>query len=321
MSEIKKKNKKRKFLIQLFLELTVFVVVISIHYIQLKREESLRMPLGQLVEVDGHNMSVYSEGNGEKTLVFLSGSETPSPILDFKSLYSLLSDEYKIVVVERFGYGFSDVVDSPRDIVTILSETRAALTKAGIEGPYVLCPHSLSGLEALYWAQQYPDEVEMIIGLDMAVPEALIDFKDEVLLNTIRSFFTRTGWIRFLPLIRDMDCVKYGTLTEEEKDIAHAMMYYNFLNKTVLNEFKYIRQNAKTVGDGETPQVPMLLFVSSDKLKKEWSGYIQSYVSNVEKANIVQLDCPHYIHDYEYVRISEDIKKCLNEMDRTVLGD
>lgn len=315
MSEIKKKNKKRKFLIQLFIELTVFVIVISIHYIQLKREESLRMPLGQLVEVDGHNMSVYSEGNGKKTLVFLSGSETPSPILDFKSLYSLLSDEYKIVVVERFGYGFSDVVDSPRDIATILSETRAALTKAGIEGPYVLCPHSLSGLEALYWAQQYHDEVEMIIGLDMAVPEALIDFKDEVLLNTIRSFFTRTGWIRFLPLIRDMDCVKYGTLTEEEKDIAHAMMYYNFLNKTVLNEFKYIRQNVKTVGDGETPQVPMLLFVSSDKLKKEWSGYIQSYVSNVEKANIVQLDCPHYIHDYEYVRISEDIKKYLNEMD------
>lgn len=315
MSEIKKKNKRRKFLIQLCIELTVFVVVISIHYIQLKREENLRMPLGQLVEVCGHNMSVYSEGNGEKTLVFLSGSETPSPILDFKSLYSLLSDEYKIVVVERFGYGFSDVVDSPRDIATVLSETRAALTKAGIEGPYVLCPHSLSGLESLYWAQQYPDEVEMIIGLDMAVPEALIDFKDEVLLNTIRSFFTRTGWIRFLPLIRDMDCVKYGTLTEEEKDIAHAMMYYNFLNKTVLNEFKYFRQNAKTVGDGETPQVPMLLFVSSDKLKKEWPGYVQSYVSNVEKANIVQLECPHYIHDYEYVRISEDIKKYLNEMD------
>lgn len=31
---------------------------------------------------------------------------TCSPILDFKSLYSLLSDEYKIAVVEKFGYGF-----------------------------------------------------------------------------------------------------------------------------------------------------------------------------------------------------------------------
>ena len=72
--------------------------------------------------------------------------------LDFKSLYSLLSDEYQIVVVEKFGYGFSDVVKEDRDIKTILSETRMALTKAGIEGPYVLCPHSMSGIEALYWA-------------------------------------------------------------------------------------------------------------------------------------------------------------------------
>lgn len=45
-----------------------------------------------------------------------------------------------------------------------------ALDKAGIQDPYVLCPHSLSGLEALYWAQKYPDEVEAIVGLDMAVP-------------------------------------------------------------------------------------------------------------------------------------------------------
>ena len=29
----------------------------------------------------------------------------------------------------------------------------------------------MSGLEALYWAQKYPDEVSAIIGLDMAVPE------------------------------------------------------------------------------------------------------------------------------------------------------
>lgn len=314
MSETKKKNKKKIFLRQLCIELGVFVIIISIHYIQLKREENLRIPLGQLVEVDGHNMSVYSEGDGEKTLVFLSGSETPSPILDFKSLYSLLSDEYKIVVVERFGYGFSDEVDTPRDIETVLSETRAALSKAGFEGPYVLCPHSLSGLESLYWAQQYPEEVEAIIGLDMAVPEAMMDFKDDVFVNSLRSFFVKAGWIRVLPLIREMECVKYGTLTEEEKDIAHAMLYHNFLNKTVLNEFTYFRQNAKTVEDGKTPQVPMLLFVSSDKLKKDWLGYVQSYVSNVEQASIVQLDCPHYVHDYEYVRISEDIKKYLNEM-------
>ena len=140
------------------------------HKICSSREKDLLTPLGELVEVNGHNMNIYTEGEGNKTLVFLSGGGTCSPILDFKSLYSLLSSEYKIVVVEKFGYGFSDVVEEKRDIDTILSETRMALDQAEIQGPYVLCPHSLSGLEALYWAQKYPDEVEAIVGLDMAVP-------------------------------------------------------------------------------------------------------------------------------------------------------
>ncbi|MBQ8196087.1 MAG: alpha/beta hydrolase, partial [Oscillospiraceae bacterium] len=78
------------------------------HKIRLNSEKELLAPLGKLVEVGGHNMSVYTEGDGEATLVFMSGSGTCSPILDFRSLYSLMSDDYKIVVVEKFGYGFSD---------------------------------------------------------------------------------------------------------------------------------------------------------------------------------------------------------------------
>ena len=59
-----------------------------------------------------------------KRLCFCLGSGTCSPILDFKSLYSLLSDEYRIVVVEKFGYGYSDVVDEDRNIQTVLSENK-----------------------------------------------------------------------------------------------------------------------------------------------------------------------------------------------------
>ena len=79
-----------------------------------QQKRNLLTPLGELVEVNGHNMSAYTEGDGDKTFVFMSGSGTCSPILDFKSLYSLLSNEYKIAVVEKFGYGFSDVVDKNR---------------------------------------------------------------------------------------------------------------------------------------------------------------------------------------------------------------
>jgi len=134
-----KKIKKVERVIMIIIILVVLLLLIYInHRIQLKKESALRSPLGQIVEVDGHNMSVYIEGEGETTLVFMSGGGTCCPILDFKSLYSLLSDNYKVAVVEKFGYGFSDVVDVSRNIDSILENTRAALEAAGLNAPYVL---------------------------------------------------------------------------------------------------------------------------------------------------------------------------------------
>ena len=156
---------------------STLLVIYVYNRIKIKQEEPLLAnPLGQMVEVDGHMMCVYEEGEGEHTLLFLSGSGTAAPILDFKSLYSLLKDNYHIVVIEKFGYGFSDVVDAERSFDTILRQDREALEKAGIEGPFVLCPHSMSGLESIMWAQDYPDEVEAIIGLDMVLPRTYDEF-------------------------------------------------------------------------------------------------------------------------------------------------
>ena len=313
MKEPVKNNKKKRALIELIITISILLIFVLLHQIMLKVEEPLRAPLGQLVEVDGHKMSVYTEGTGDKTLVFLSGSDTPSPILDFKSLFSLLSDEYRIVVVERFGYGFSDIVDKPRDIATVLSETRAALAAADIDGPYVLCPHSMSGLEALYWAQQYPEEVEAIVGLDMAVPDAYENFKNNVFMNATSQFNAKTGIIRLVPLLNELDCVKHGTLTEEEKKIAHALLYKNFSNKTTINELKYVSENATIVGAGEIPQVPMLLFISNDTSTTELTDATQRYANTAENTKVIQLDCPHYVHDYEYNKISDEIKAFLQE--------
>ena len=131
-----------KIILLLFIVLVFLIGGIFIYNkIMLVSEEALiEKPIGQYVEVDGHKMNIYTEGEGKHTLLFLSGSGTAAPVLDFKSLYSLLSSDYKIVVIEKFGYGFSDVVDSERSFETILRQDREALTKAGIEGPYILCP-------------------------------------------------------------------------------------------------------------------------------------------------------------------------------------
>ena len=276
-------------------------------------------PLGKIVEVNGHNMSVYTEGEGDKTLVFLSGGGTCSPILDFKSLYSLLSNEYKIAVVEKFGYGFSDVVDEQRDIDTMLSETRMALEKAGIEGPYVLCPHSMSGLEALYWAQKYPEEVEAIIGLDMAVPAYYDEMHISIPITKLGQYGAALGITRWIPGLAESDAIKVGTLSEEEKEIYRAVFYQRTATVTMIDEVKAVKDNAKTVKENGVPQVPMLLFISNGSggtgfTEEMWRRIPKEYIADCDNASYIELDCPHYVHDYEYEKISEEIRNLLKKM-------
>lgn len=293
--------------------LAAFLVVSFIrHKICLEKEKNLRTPLGELVEVDGHNMSVYAEGEGKHTLVFLSGGGTCSPILDFKSLYSLLSDDYRIVAVEKFGYGFSDVVDCDRDIDTILRQTRTALQKAGIDGPYVLCPHSMSGIEALYWAQQYPEEVEAIIGLDMAVPEYYAEMKISMPVMKLGQYSAALGITRWIPGVSEGAAVKAGTLTEEEKAIYRAVFYNRTATVTMISETEEIKKNAEIVKENGVPQVPMLLFLSDGSGgtgfdEEIWRSIPKEYISGLDKASYVELDCPHYVQDYKYDEISKEI--------------
>ncbi|MCM1023807.1 MAG: hypothetical protein NC395_07085 [Prevotella sp.] len=121
-------TKAAKIFLLAVLILGVLLLICYInHRIQLSREEKILRRIGSSVEVDGNSMNVYTEDEGDDTPVFMSGGKTCSPMLDFKSLYTLLSGlsgEYRIAVVEKFGYGFSDVVDKERDINSIVRVRR-----------------------------------------------------------------------------------------------------------------------------------------------------------------------------------------------------
>lgn len=310
-----------KVVVIVLLAFAVFVLGVFIyHRICLDREDGLitQYSLGQPVEIDGHKMSIYTEGSGDKTLVFMSGAGTCSPILDFKSLYSLLSDEYRIVVVEKYGYGFSDVVDKQRDIDSMLSDTRSALNAAGIEAPYILCPHSMSGLEALYWAQQYPQEVSAIIGLDMSVPQYYDNMSINLPLMRVAQFAAEVGFTRIIPGIAESDAIKNGTLTDEEKELYRAIFYRRTATVTMINETKAVKENAKKVGSLSAPQLPMLLFISDGSGgtgfdEETWRSIPKEYLSGVENGSFIELNCPHYVHDHEYQTISKEIKLFLSE--------
>ena len=300
-----------KVLVIILLLIAPFIVVVFIcNKIMIKKEQPLlTQQIGRFVEVDGHKMNVYTEGKGEHTLVFLSGSGTVSPVLDFKSLYSLLSDDFKIVVIEKFGYGFSDIVDTERSFETILRQDREALEKSGIKGPFILCPHSMSGLEALMWAQDYPDEVEAIIGLDMVVPRNYdnFDFEDVARFEKLAVLARKLGIIRFYY----SDMMLPEKLLKNEKKLYKALAAKIAVNIDIINEGKAIPEACKIIDSKPIPDVPVLLYVSDGKETKalNWVQNQRDFAAAHKNAKIVELDCGHYVHNFEYDKISRGVKE------------
>lgn len=306
-----------KALLAILIVLVLLLLVVFIYNkIMLNKEESLvNTPLGEMVEVDGGNMCVYTEGEGEHTLLFLSGSGTASPIFDFKSLYSLLSDDYKIVVIEKFGYGFSDVINTERSFDTILRQDREALSKLGIDAPFILCPHSMSGLEAILWAQNYPDEVEAIVGLDMALPRAYDDFdfagveRNEKIaaigreLGVVRLFYSDSS----LPEM----------LSKEEKKIYRAIACEKAVNNDIVNESLAIPNAVNEIDSGPNLDTPMLLFVSDGKEIgiNNWVELQQEYASDLSNAKVIKLNCGHYVHNIKQEEISEHMRDFIESLD------
>ena len=281
-----------------------FLIIVKIwNEIAVNQEkELLEDHPGEFVEIDGRNMNIYVEGDGDHTIVFMSGWGTESPIYDFRPLYSKLSDDYKCVVIEKFGYGFSDEIDGERDFDTILRQDREALEMMGIEGPFILCPHSLSGLEATLWAQKYPKEVEAIVGLDMSVAKECFSNRSTVRLNKAVKF---SGINRFMMTISD---VEEGYTDTEWKQYT-ALVCRNLANDTVCHEDEAIDKVCEEINAAALPDTPTLQFISTYNSNYEyWKSTHQELVDASSFGELIELDCGHYLHQYESERIAEEMK-------------
>ncbi len=301
----------------IILVLAVLLITASFinHKLQLRKEAREHLPPGSLVKVNDKNMHVYAEGTGDITLVFMAGHGTSNPALDFKPIWMRMTDKFRIAVVERPGYGWSDRSNSPRDLDTILEETRMALQSAGEKGPYVLFPHSMSGLEAIYWAQNYPDEVKAIIGLDPVTPAAVdvIPRPQKAQLYLI-YFISRIGLSRFMPESEvevNLPLMESNELSESDQKQYMAVFYRSAFTKNMLNEINYLHVNAEAVANNETPaNTPMFFFISDDQEVSAagWKKALTGYLSNLTTGEHMHLDTGHYLHYHKSEIIAEEAK-------------
>ena len=290
--------------------LLVLLSVFIYHNYQLSKESSLIKSEGTLVNFNNKKINVYKEGSGEDTYVFMSGSGIAAPVYELKGLYSKFSKENKIAVIERAGYGYSEAFHDDRDIDTMLEQSREALIQSGNKPPYVLVPHSISGIEAIYWAQKYPNEVKGIIALDIGLPKQYVTHKMNLVDSLkVRGFnlLTKMGVHRLFPSVTyNPEVIRQSFLTEHEKEMYKALSYKQFFNNDMEQELLQSYNNGKKSINLPIPKETPILFLDAIAKQNENSKYTKRKNEDYEEfaeqlliADVIKIQGTHSIYLYE----------------------
>lgn len=124
---------------------------------------------GELVDVGGHKLHVFCQGEGSPTVILETGLGDGS--INFRSLQSRIARFTRVCAYDRAGYGWSESGPEPRDADRLVMELETLLENAGIEGPYVMAGHSLGGLFSLMFAKRNPEQVAGVVLIDSSHPD------------------------------------------------------------------------------------------------------------------------------------------------------
>ena len=217
--------------------------------------------------------------------------------------------------------GWSDITDKERTVENIVEEIRTALKESNIEGPYILMPHSISGIYSIYYANKYPDEVRAVIGIDPTLPgfnhssHTMPKVSDS---HTIPKFHVApTGIARLaLFLIPDLflPLAEEDIYSEENLKMTNAISVWNSFNKNVANETNNIHHNIdKTIDMMFPSDIPVMIFTTKEEnVNEDGKSKINFYKTQIQNINvnkIVTIEGNHYLHRTHYMKMSEHVNE------------
>jgi pimeloyl-ACP methyl ester carboxylesterase len=295
---------KRRIFKLMILVLIILAMGILWQHTMSRYEKDKYNPPGQLIEVDNHKMHIYALGEGSPTVVFTSGSGTPSTYTDYYCIQKEVSKAARTISYDRPGFGWSEPTSMPRIIDKQVEELHQLLSKAGEKPPYLLVGHSLSSLEVIRYAQVFPDEVLGIILIDGGNPTFYADYSEfsALALNRIFEGIRVTGVARtlgsvgiFPDFVGENQRLKYLPHDQQQID---KVMYYNKLGlDTNRKSLSNINENAsEVIKGGKIGDIPLVI-LTAENSTKEWKvsqAELMSW-SNNSKQEVVA-GSSHYIH-------------------------
>lgn len=107
-------------------------------------------------------------GDGAPTIVLAAGAGQDSRTWD--SVANELSKLGTVVTFDRPGFGRSPAVEGPRTSRVIAIELRQLLEVLELSGPILVVGHSMGGIHALTYADEFPESVAGVLLLDAPPP-------------------------------------------------------------------------------------------------------------------------------------------------------
>lgn len=288
------------------------VVVFAVDKISSRSEQKRIEHYGQQVSVDGKNMNVLIQGEGEETVVLLPGYGTSAPALDFNALIEELAPFYKVVVVEPFGYGLSDDTKKERNTANIVSEIHEALQSLNIDR-YILMGHSIAGIYGLDYVNKYPDEVIAFAGIDSSVP-AQGGMDVEFPTGTFK-FLKKSGLARLM-LKASGDPYAELPFDDETKKQLNLITLKNLYNSSSMNEMEHIYSNFVAAQNLKFPEnLPLILFVqSNNENRKDWLSLHEEQAKESRYGKVIPLEGSHYLHHTRSKEIAEGFKSYVEDI-------
>ncbi|MGN0350136.1 MAG: alpha/beta fold hydrolase [Roseburia sp.] len=232
------------------------------------------------VTVNGKDLNYNAYGNkdGEHVIVTISGLSVHDYGVMSHYVTDSLSEDNYIVNIDREGYGFSEDSMKEQTVEHIVDTYRTALKEIGVDGPYILLPHSIGGVYATYWECTYPEEIEGIVFLDTSeiTENAVFEDMDITYSDYIMAGLTKTGLQRFA-----YDSVYMGSPAWVEEPELSYTKYLNIHSGgsfASVSETKLANENLKTVFQMlKKTEIPKLFInaSSSFQTKEDFVDYIE----------------------------------------------
>lgn len=269
----------KMLLILLVIALLFVLINFIVHTVKNKKEYDYLNSLGYINKSSAgdYNLNIYRVGNknSKHKLIALSGLGINDYSVQMHFVNEKLKDDYEIIYIDRAGYGYSDDTSTKQTLEQIVSDYRTALKNAGVEGPYVLLPHSIGGVYATYWESVYPEEIEGVVFIDTSELGLDIWNHEEYsvgMFDYLELFASKLGLQRLV--LENYYYPLPSYYSKENQKISTYLNTHSAITKASLSEIKEMNNNTnkayKSIKSNDIPKIYITSkgFRTIDELKE-----------------------------------------------------